>query len=121
GITSASFAGGPITGGADLETDNPMRTRMLESYAAPPHGGDANDYVTWALQVVGVTRAWVPPVPLVPGAVTVFFMMDVVEAAHGGFPQGTNGVAALETRDTEAAGDQLTLANYLFIWRPVTM
>jgi hypothetical protein len=34
-----------------------------------------------------------------PGTVVVYFMMDVAEAAFGGFPQGTNGVAAAETRD----------------------
>ena len=39
---------------------------------------------------------------------------------HGGFPQGTNGVAALETRDTAATGDQLAVANYLYPLRPVT-
>ena len=68
----------------------------------------------------GVTRAWVAKAPLVPGNVTVFFTMDVAEAAYGGFPQGTNGVAALETRDTAATGDQLAVANYLFPLRPVT-
>ncbi len=94
---------------------------MLQSYSAPPHGGNSADYVTWALQVTGVTRAWVPQVPLVPGAVTVFFMMDQSEAAFGGFPQGTNGVATLETRDTAATGDQLAVANYLYPLRPVTV
>ena len=93
---------------------------MLESYGAPPHGGNSSDYVTWALEVPGVTRAWVPPVPLIPGAVTVFFMMDVSEAAHGGFPQGTNGVASLETRDIAATGDQLAVANSIYPLRPVT-
>ena len=58
--------------------------------------------------------------PLIPGAVTVFFMMDVSEAAHGGFPQGTNGVASLETRDIAATGDQLAVANYVYPLRPVT-
>jgi uncharacterized phage protein gp47/JayE len=120
GITSTGVAYGPITGGSDLELDAALRTRMLESYAAPPHGGNDSDYVTWALQVPGVTRAWVPPVPLVPGAVTVYFMMDVAEAAHGGFPQGTNGAATLETRAAPATGDQLAVANALFPLRPVT-
>jgi len=48
-------------------------------------------------------------------------MMDVAEAAFGGFPQGTNGVAALETRDTAATGDQLAVANDLYALRAVTM
>lgn len=107
-----------ITGGADLEQDGPMRTRMLESYAAPPHGGNADDYVTWALQVAGVTRAWCLPGTL--GAVTVYFMMDESEAANGGFPQGTNGAATLESRALPATGDQLAVANHIYPLRPVT-
>ncbi|HEY8685977.1 MAG TPA: baseplate J/gp47 family protein [Chloroflexota bacterium] len=120
GITSLGSASAAITGGTDLELNAALKTRMLESYAAPPHGGDASDYVTWALQVPGVTRAWTPATPLVPGSVTVFFMMDESEAAFGGFPQGTNGVAALETRDTPATGDQLAVANHIYPLRPVT-
>jgi uncharacterized phage protein gp47/JayE len=120
GITSVGAASGPITGGNDLELDTSLKSRMLESYAAPPHGGNVSDYVTWALEVPGVTRAWTPAVPAVPGAVIVYFMMDVSEAAFGGFPQGSNGVATLETRDIAATGDQLAVANYLFPLRPVT-
>lgn len=121
GINATGAATAAITGGADLETDGPMRTRMQESYAAPPHGGNQADFVTWALQVTGVTRAWCEPWIAGAGTVTVFFMMDVAEAAYGGFPQGTNGVAAAETRDTAATGDQLAVANYLYALRAVTM
>jgi len=121
GINPSGAATAAITGGADLETDGPLRTRMQESYAAPPHGGNQADFVTWALQVTGVTRAWCAPWIAGPGTVTVFFMMDVAESAYGGFPQGTNGVAAAETRDTAATGDQLAVANFLYLLRPVTM
>ena len=118
GITPGGTATAAITGGTDLELDDPMRTRMLESYAAPPHGGNQADYVTWALEVTGVTRAWCSPGGV--GTVTVYFMMDVAEAAYGGFPQGSNGVATLETRDTPATGDQLAVANKIYPLRPVT-
>jgi len=121
GIGQVGAATGAITGGADLETDGPMRGRMQESYAAPPHGGNQADFVTWTLQVTGVTRAWCAPWIAGAGTVTVYFMMDVAEAAYGGFPQGTNGVAALETRDTAATGDQLAVANFLYALRAVTM
>jgi len=121
GINATGAATAAITGGADLETDGPLRTRMQESYAAPPHGGNQADFVTWALQVTGVTRAWCAPRIAGPGTVTVFFMMDVSEAGYGGFPQGTNGVAAAETRDTAATGDQLAVANFLYPLRAVTM
>jgi uncharacterized phage protein gp47/JayE len=118
GINPNGSAAAPLTGGSDLEMDGPMRTRMLERYAAPPHGGNQSDYETWALQVPGVTRAWCAPGGA--GTVAVYFMMDVAEAANGGFPQGTNGVATAETRDTPATGDQLAVANYIYPLRPVT-
>jgi len=117
GINPTGTAGA-ITGGADLEQDAPMRTRMLESYAEPPHGGNQADYVTWALEVTGVTRAWCAPGGA--GTVTVYMMLDVAEAAYGGFPQGSNGVATLETRGTAATGDQLAVANFIYPLRPVT-
>jgi uncharacterized phage protein gp47/JayE len=120
GITSAGSATGPIAGGTDVELDPAMRTRMLESYAAPPHGGNASDYVTWALAVPGVTRAWCYPNGVGGGTVVVYFMMDLSEAAWGGFPQGSNGVATAETRATAATGDQLTVANAIYPLRPVT-
>ncbi len=120
GINSTGSATGPLTGGTDLETDTAMRTRMLESYGAPPHGGSSADYVTWALAVGGVTRAWCSPSGMGAGTVVVYFMMDVAEAAHGGFPQGTTGVAAAETRAAAATGDQLAVANAIFPLRPVT-
>ena len=121
GINSAGAATGPITGGTDEEQDAPLKSAMLESYANPPHGGSVADYVTWALQVAGVTRAWCVNSLGGAGSVTVFFMMDEAEAAHNGFPQGTNGVATLETRVTPTAtGDQLAVANYIYPLRTAT-
>ncbi len=120
GLQSQSTASAQVTAGTDQETDDSLRTRMLQAYAAPPQGGDMSDYVEWALAVPGVTRAWVAPNLLGAGTVSVYFMMDEAEAAHGGFPQGTTGVAANEPRDTAATGDPLTVANALFPKRPVT-
>ena len=121
GIASAGAASGAITGGDNLEADGPMQGRMLESYGAPPHGGNMSDFVTWALQVPGVTRAWCAPWIAGPGTVTVFVMFDLSEAAYGGFPQGSNGVASLETRAASATGDQLAVANFIYPLRAVTM
>jgi uncharacterized phage protein gp47/JayE len=119
GVNAAGVSG-IVTGGADTELDAAMRTRMLLAYAAPPQGGAASDYAEWALAVPGVTRAWVAPLLAGNGSVTVFTMLDVTEAAHSGFPQGTNGVATSETRATTAAGDQLAVANAIYPLRPVT-
>jgi uncharacterized phage protein gp47/JayE len=118
GVNGAATVGTAFTGGTEVESDFSLRSRMLAAYAAPPQGGSYSDYAEWALEVAGVTRVW--PMPGTnPGTVFVYFMMDDVDAAFGGFPQGTNGVAALETRDTVAAGDQLALANALFVRQPV--
>lgn len=109
-----------ITVGADVELDAAFRARMLQRYANPPQGGSYQDYIGWALKVPGVTRAWCLPNGMGLGTVIVYTMFDITEAAHGGFPQGSNGVATLETRDTAATGDQLAVANYIFPLRPVT-
>jgi uncharacterized phage protein gp47/JayE len=52
GINSSGVMGA-ATGGADSETQDALRTRMLLQYRASPQGGDADDYVIWALQVPG--------------------------------------------------------------------
>lgn len=116
----SSWAATAGTPGVDVELDEALRTRMLQAYADPPQGGAASDYVRWALEVPGVTRAWPAGSAQGPGTVVVYFMMDVAEAAFGGFPQGTNGVATGETRDAPATGDQLTVANFILPLQPVT-
>lgn len=106
-----------ITNGAPPETNAAFVARYLQLFRAPPQGGDVQDYVEWALEVPGVTRAWCAPLWMGPGTVGVFVMLDVAEAAFQGLPQGSNGVATGETRATVAAGDQLTVADYLYIGR----
>ena len=106
-----------ITDGTAPETNAAFVARYLQLYRAPPQGGDPFDYIEWALEVLGVTRAWCAPLYMGPGTVAVFFMMDVAEAAHSGVPQGSNGVASGESRATPATGDQLTVADYIFIGR----
>lgn len=120
GVNSGGIVATAFTGGADIETDTSLRARMLLAYQNPAHGGDLADYETWALQVAGVTRVWVIPHGFGAGTVVVYVMLDVSEAVHGGFPQGNDGVASAEPRDTAATGDQLAVANYIFPLQPVT-
>ncbi len=122
GVGSGGTATTAITGGNDVQTDDSLRTEMLQAFAAPAQGGSLADYVTWALEVNGVTRAWnAGPAELGAGTVLIYAMLDVSEAAYGGFPQGANGTAGPETRGTGAAtGDQLRIANYIYPRRPVT-
>jgi uncharacterized phage protein gp47/JayE len=75
-----------MDGGADAETDNELRSRVLRRIRQPPMGGAAYDYEAWALSVPGVTRAWCSPLEMGIGTVTVRFMMDDLRADNGGFP-----------------------------------
>jgi uncharacterized phage protein gp47/JayE len=84
---SGTVQGGGIVGGADLESDELLRERLLLRIQSPPHGGTAADYVQWAFEVPGVTRAWCYPVELGPGTVVVRFMMDEVRASAQGIPE----------------------------------
>lgn len=120
GINAAGVASTAVTVGADAETTDALRTRMLAVYAAPPQGGALADYVEWAGAVPGVTRAWVTTEGSGAGTVVVYTMFDNTESAFAGFPQGTNGGAAIETRTSPATGDQLAVADYIYPLRPVT-
>jgi len=74
--TSATTATGGITGGADSESDDSLRERLLDRIKQPPHGGAAFDYIKWAKEVSGVTRAWVYPLAMGAGTVTLTFVLD---------------------------------------------
>jgi uncharacterized phage protein gp47/JayE len=65
-----------MVNGSDIEPIDELRARFLERIRKPPNGGSANDYVKWAKEVPGVTRAWVFPQELGPGTVTVRFVRD---------------------------------------------
>lgn len=106
--------------GTDIENSDALRTRMLARYRQPPQGGAQADYLEWALAVPGVTRAWSRPNGFGAGTVVLYTMFDTAEVAHGGFPQGVNGVSSLERRDASASGDQLAVADAIFPLRPVT-
>jgi uncharacterized phage protein gp47/JayE len=126
GIQSTGSVVSTISSGSDVESNDELRTRMLGAYQKPPQGGDRDDYEEWALDVPGVTRAWVAPNNFGPGTVVIFTMFDNAESSHGGFPQGTNGVSQFDEgpgglpRDTVATGDQLVVADGIIDKQPVT-
>jgi uncharacterized phage protein gp47/JayE len=77
GVASAGVVGsGGLALGADAEADDALRARILERIQQPPMGGSASDYVAWAKQVPGVTRAWCYPIEDGPGTVVVRFVRD---------------------------------------------
>lgn len=73
---AATVAVGGLVGGSDTEPDASLRARLLARIQQPPHGGAAHDYVAWALEVPGVTRAWVYPGESGAGTVVVRFVRD---------------------------------------------
>lgn len=75
GVQTTAVAG-ELSGGADIETVSAWRARILAAMRKPPAAGTANDYVMWALEVAGVTRAWCYPLELGLGTVVVRFVRD---------------------------------------------
>lgn len=65
-----------ITGGADAESDERILQRLLLRMQTPPTSGGPGDYVKWALEVAGVTRAWEYPKAMGVGTVAVRFVRD---------------------------------------------
>ena len=89
-----------LTGGSDQETNDELRARVLQRIRQPPMGGDADDYVQWALQVAGVTRAWCSPLEMGMGTVTLRFMCDDLRAPAGGLPNASDIAAVQSYLDT---------------------
>jgi uncharacterized phage protein gp47/JayE len=126
GIQSTGSITAIVSSGADVEEDDPLRSRMLAAYQNTPQGGDSNDYEGWALAVPGVTRAWVAPNNFGAGTVVIYTMWDLAETSHQGFPQGTSGVSQFDKgpggtpRGVVATGDLLVVADSLITQQPVT-
>lgn len=76
GVAAQAIAGVPTVVAEDAEDLELWRSRLRARYQAPPHGGNTADYVTWALEVAGVTRAWCYPRLQGNGTVDVTFVMD---------------------------------------------
>lgn len=74
-----------LADGAEVESDEDLRARVLERIQEPPHGGTQQDYPAWCLEVPGVTRAWAFPLHLGPGTVGVTIASD--DAPDGPIPE----------------------------------
>ena len=89
-------------------TPRPTTTCARASCSAssnPPMGGAQDDYVTWALAVPGVTRAWAAPEQGL-GTITVRFLMDDLRADDDGWP---------------TPADIIAVKDYIDKMRPVTV
>jgi len=76
GLDSEGVCDADFSNGADLEETEDYRERILEGFRVPPSGGGPGDYVTWAKEVSGVTRAWEFGNRVGVGTVSVAFVRD---------------------------------------------
>lgn len=75
--SSLEVATGGLSGGADQETLDSLRARVLARLRNPPMGGGRTDYETWALEGhPSVTRAWVSVAEQGGNTVTVRVVCD---------------------------------------------
>ena len=77
----ATFTEGP-SGGADIESVEEYRTRLIAYYQQTPSGGRAYDYERWAKEIAGIGQAWAYDLYNGPGTVGVI-------VANEGLPVAT--------------------------------
>lgn len=93
-VTVASI----ITIAEDPESEDSHRARLIDRIQNPPSGGAPNDYIQWAREVAGVTRAWVGPQALGPGTVVVYFVTDAEDPITPTAPKITEVFDYIEER-----------------------
>lgn len=99
GVNSeALVAAAGLTGGTDIEDIAAYRARVLERYRLVPHGGNADDYVTWAKEQAGVTRAWTKRNWVGPGTVGVFVVNDAANPITPAAPELAAIKAGIEAK-----------------------
>lgn len=74
--SQASVGSSGISGGSEIESDEDLRARLLKRIQGSAQGGADFDYEKWALEVPGVTRAWVLPLYNGLGTVAVAVLRD---------------------------------------------
>lgn len=98
GVTNAGEIAGTIKDGTVPETNDQLLARLLQRLRFPPKGGGHGDYVRWALERPGVTRAWeFETNGLVEelGYITVRFVYDGTYEADPIFPDTTSLLNAM--------------------------
>lgn len=60
-----------LAGGTDEESDGELLDRLLDIIRRPPAGGNQYDYRRWAMEVPGVSSAWVYPIRRGAGTVDI--------------------------------------------------
>ncbi|MFL1478271.1 baseplate J/gp47 family protein [Pseudomonas grimontii] len=77
GVNSTATIGvDGIVGGTDQETVDALRGRVRQAFKNPSKVGNSADFIEWALEVPGVTRAWALPRWMGPGTFGLTFVRD---------------------------------------------
>lgn len=77
GVNSTATIGADgISGGAEQESIEALRARVQAAFKNPSKVGNGADFVEWALEVPGVTRAWALPRWMGPGTFGLTFVCD---------------------------------------------
>jgi uncharacterized phage protein gp47/JayE len=77
GVSSTAIIGADgIVGGTDLEHIDALRLRVQAAFKSPSKVGNGEDFVGWAKEVPGVTRAWPLPRWMGPGTFGLAFVRD---------------------------------------------
>lgn len=102
GFASAAVDISGIGGGREVENESSLRAKLQDVQRNPRIQGSPSDYVRWAKQWPGVTRAWAFRATPSAGSVSVFFMMD--ESYPNGIPLAgdVDGVFAILDEKTNA-------------------
>jgi len=96
-----------MVGGTDDETDPELLARLLDVIRRPPAGGNRWDYRRWAMNVDGVSAAYVYPLRRGLGT------CDVVITASGGLPSAAtiaNVQAVIDGQRCVTAKNSLVIA-----------
>lgn len=123
GTVTVDTAG--ISNGSDIESLDELYTRFLKRVRSPAHGGSADDYVNWALEVPGVTRAWTVPNWFGVGSVLVLFVRDgdssnLPDAAAIALVQAHIDLLRPVTADVSVAGPVVKVVNFTIAVTPNT-
>lgn len=84
-----------VGAGADAESMESLRQRILFRKRNPPHGGSRSDYVIWTREVPGVTRVYVDPVTAINGRDTIGLWPLMDDTYPNGIPQAAD-ITAIE-------------------------
>jgi len=77
GVNATAVIGADgIVGGTEQEELEALRTRVQAAFKNPSKVGNGTDFVEWAMEVPGVTRAWSLPRWMGPGTFGLAFVRD---------------------------------------------